>query len=230
MKYIRGSMIGLFALGGSLAAADTLLPGETQFKTHPSVPPGPAYSTVLPPFATGANEVGTLDSPITGEFEGTVTTHVYADPDTGFLSFGYVFSLTDMNIAAIVRATMNGWQNVDITDVGADASGNSGTFDGVPEWLDGDPLNIARDPFSEGLAFQWRDAIGPNLIGTVIGPGDISSEIFVSTTLTQFTRAEIDLIDTSVTGEAEVLVPIPEPTSIALLLAGLVFAATPRRR
>jgi len=230
MKYICSSIIGVFALGGALAAADTILPGETQFKTHVTVPPGPTYTTTLPPFATGANEVATLDSPMTGEFAGTVTTHVYAEPDTGFLSFGYVFTLTDMNIAAIVRATMNGWQGVDITDIGADASGNSGTFDGVPEWLDGDPLNIGRDPHSEGLAFQWRDAIGANLIGTVIGPGDISSEIFVSTTLTQFTRAEIDLIDTSVTGEAEVFVPIPEPTSIALLLAGLAYAASPRRR
>lgn len=230
MKHVRSTVVGLFALGGAWAAADTLLPGDTQFKTHPSVPPGPAYSTALPPFATGANEVGTLNAPITGEFQGTVTTHVYAEPDTGFLSFGYVFALTDMNIAGIVRATMNGWTGVDITEVGADASGNSGTFDGTPEWLDGDPLNIARDPFSEGLAFQWRDAIGANLIGTVIGPGDISSEIFVSTTMTQFTRAEIDLIDTAVTGESEVLVPIPEPASIALLLLGAAYAARPRGR
>lgn len=230
MRYICSSVIGAFAIGGALASASTLAPGETQFKTHPSVPPAPNYTTTLPAFATAANEVGTLDSPITGEFDGLVTTHVYAEPATGFLSFGYVFSLTDMNTAAVVRATMNGWQGVAITDVGADASGNSGTFDGVPEWLDGDPLNISRDPHSEGLAFQWRDAIGANLIGTVIGPGDISSEIFVSTTMTQFIRGGVDMIDTTVTGEAEVFVPIPEPTSIALLLAGLAFAALPRRR
>jgi hypothetical protein len=230
MTQVRKAVLGWFALGGALAAADTLLPGDTQFKTNPSVPAGPRYSTALPPFATGANEVGTLNSPITGEFQGSVTTHVYADPDTGFLSFGYVFALTDMNTAGIVRATMGGWNGVNITDVGADASGNSGTFDGTPEWLDGDPLDIDRDPHSQGLAFQWRGAIGPNLIGTVIGPGDISSQIFVSTELRQFTRAEIDMIDTTVTGEAEVLVPIPEPASIALLLVGLAYAAFPRRR
>lgn len=229
MKTVLASCMGFVALGGALAAADTLTPGQTQFKTHPSVPPGPNYTTTLPSFATGANEVGSLIAPITGEFQGTVTTRVYAEPDTGFLSFGYVFALTDMNEAGIVRATMGGWAGVQITDVGADASGNSGTFDGTPEWLDGDPLNIARDPFSEGLAFQWRDAIGANLIGTVIGPGDLSSVIFVSTTLSQFTRAEVDMIDTTITGESEVLVPIPEPASIALIVAGLAVAALRRR-
>jgi hypothetical protein len=229
MKTVLASFMGVVALGGAMTAADTLLPGATQYKTHPSVPPGPNYTTTLPAFATGANEVGSLISPMTGEFNGTVTTHVYAEPDTGFLSFGYVFALTDMNTAGIVRATMGGWNGVEITDVGADASGNSGTFDGTPEWLDGDPLNIDRDPFSEGLAFQWRDAIGANLIGTVIGPGDLSSVIFVSTRLSQFARAEIDMIDTTVTGEAEVLVPIPEPASVALIVVGLAVAAFRRR-
>jgi hypothetical protein len=220
---------GLLALGGSAALAD-LMPGDTWYKTNPSVPLTPAYTTTLPPFAGGPNQVGTLTSPMTIGFQGTVTTDVFEDPATGFLSFHYRFAMSDMNTAGIVRATMNGWAGFTITDAGADASGNSGTFDTDPEWQDGDPLFLNRDPFSEGLAIQWRSGINGDQIGTVIGPGDVSSEIFFETTATDFTEGDIAMIDTAVIGASRVLVPIPEPATLVLLALGSVMSLARVRR
>lgn len=214
----------------SAAMAATLNPGDILFKNHPSVPPGGAtYSNTLPPFGGGANLVAEQISPFTGDFTGTVTTQVFRDPATSFLSFHYTLALDDVNPAAIVRGTMNGWAGVGITDAGADASGSSGTFDPAPEWNDGDPLSISRDPQSEGLAIQWRQTFTTGLIGTVIGPGDLSSVAFFVTNVTDFRPGEMDVIDTAFSGEANVLVPIPEPASIVLLSFGAVSLLMRRR-
>lgn len=220
---------GLIGLGCTVALGD-LLPGDTFYKTDPSVPSTPLYTTTLPPFAGGPNLVGNLVSPMALGFEGTVTTDVFEDPATGFLSFHYHFALSDMNTAAVVRATMNGWEDVTITDAGADATGSSGTFDPDPEWNDGDPLYINRDPFSEGLAIQWRSGIGSDQIGTVLGPGDVSSEVFFVSNVTDFIEADIVLIDTAVIGSARVLVPVPEPASMVLLALGSLALAVSRLR
>ena len=214
----------------SAAMAATLNPGDILFKNHPSVPAGGAnYSNVLPPFGGGANLVAEQTSPFTGDFTGTVTTQVFRDPATQFLSFQYTMALDDVNPAAIVRATMNGWQGVGITDAGADATGSSGTFDPAPEWTDGDPLSISRDPQTEGLAMQWRQTFTTGLIGTVVGPGDLSSVMFFVTDVTDFRPGELDAIDTAFSGEANVLVPIPEPASLALLSIGALSLLLRRR-
>jgi hypothetical protein len=224
------SLLTVFALAAAVQAA-ILEPGGIHFKTHPSVPAGAQpYSTTLPPFGGGANLVQELTANLTGEFDGTVTSQVFRDPATQILAFHYSIQLSDMNEVPVVRATMDGWEGVTITDAGADASGNSGTFDPNPEWTDGDPLYISRDPASEGLAIQWRTALPTGLIGTVIGSGDLSSVAFFVTNMTQFTTGEMDVIDTAVTAEVQVLVPqIPEPASLILLALGAVGIVARRR-
>lgn len=226
------AVIGMSVCGVVAAPAEQLGPGGMQFKNHPSVPGGGVqYSATLPPYLSSPNMLDELVSPITGEFVGTVTSSVFRNPETGFLGFAYVVELSDMSPQPpIVRATMDGWAGVEILDAGADASGNSGTFDPNPEWLDGDPYSISRDPFTEGLAIQWRQSLASGLIGTVIGPGDTSSVLFFATNVTDFTVGEIDLIDTAFTGEAPVLVPIPEPSSVVLLALGVALRFVARLR
>jgi hypothetical protein len=223
------TIVGVLVSSACVASATELKPGEIQLKEHSSVPGGVKYSTVLPPSLSSPNQLDELVSPMTGEFIGTVTSRVFQDPSTGNLGFAYLIELSEMSVAPLVRATMDGWAGTEILDTGSDASGDSGTFDPNPEWLDGDPYSIERDPFTEGLAIQFRQAVGSGQIGTVIGPGDTSAVMFFATNMPDYTTGEIDLIDTALTGEAVVLVPIPEPSSVILLALGAVAGLLRRR-
>jgi hypothetical protein len=217
------------ALLANVAWAATIDAGGTQYKDDPSLASSPTYSADRPLFADGANLVGTLTAPIQLGFEGEVVTNVYAEPVTGFLTFEYTIALTDMNTAAIVRATLGGWQDLLITNIGADASGSSGTFDPSPEWVDGDPALISRTPNSNGLEFQFRTSVDGVLTGTVVGPGDVSSIMFVSTEVLHFDQSTMALIDTSVVGSAAVLTPVPEPASLFLMASALIGMVVLRR-
>lgn len=210
------------------ALADPLPPGSVQWKTHATEPELPKYTVGLPSYFTAANKVTTLTAPMTRDFTGTVTTDVYRDPTTGFLSFQYTFANTDTR-DFIVRATMNGWEGIGILDAGADGSGTSGNLDPAPEWTDGDPRFISRDPTTEGLMIQWRFNTGRDLIGTVVGPGNTSSRIWFATDQKNYTLGQVDYIDTAASGESDVLVPVPAPAAAVLGLLGMLFVGQARR-
>lgn len=229
-----GLLLSVMALGmtagASVASASALAPGDAAFKTDASVPNMPKYTQGLPAYFIPANVRGTLAAAITGDLHGTAITTVYENPSTGFLTFQYFFEAADDNSEAIARATIGGmWSGVGITDSGADASGHSGTGDPMPEWLDGDPLFLERDPISDAPSVQWR-AFG---LGAALGAGDYSSLVWFETDQRTFAEAAVAVIDTALTGSGRILAPgtvIPLPTATLLAGVGLIGVAARRRR
>ncbi len=218
------------AIGSTALAGTTPLgPGDSSFKTHPASKGMPKYSIDLPGYFEPANVVDTLVSMITGGLPGSVVTTVYRNPANECLAFQYVFEGDLSNEVAIARATLGGrWEGIGVPDAGADASGMSGTGDPMPEWTDGDPYFLARDPITHAPTIQWR-ASG---IGAGLGAGDISSLVWFETTAKIYELAPMAVIDTALVGTGDIFGPgiiIPLPHGAALT-GGLALIAVTRRR
>ena len=212
-----------------------LLPDEALYKDHASVLDTPKYVSGLPSYFTDTNLVGAMTDnlvwfgPAGHVFTGTITTTVYRNPDTGFLTFDYQITASDRNTRNMVRAVFGGdWSGVQIFRAGADGSGSSGTGDSGAEWSDGDPYIIGRGAL-DVLAQPSADfRLGS--LGTVLGPGDSSSHIWFETNSTRYIVADADILDTFVRAEGKILAPIPEPTAAILGLLGLAMVGSLRRR
>ena len=207
------------------ALAVPLPPGGASYKTHPTVPEVPKYTIGLPAYLVPGNIVGTLTSAITSAgssvISGFVTTTVYVNPATGFLTFQYQIQTTAATTAPVVRSTIAGdWHTVSVTDAGSDASGHSGTLDPAPEWSDGDAMFLYTDMNAgEGFAdpsMQFRETGR----GTVLGPGDTSARVWFETTATDFTTDVMGLIDSGTVGTAPILTVIPAPGAALLGVLG----------
>jgi hypothetical protein len=226
----RASLVWAVVLGGaaaSAALAQPLNPGESAWKTHPTVPELPKYTTGLPAYFVPGNVVASLDGPLTGDFGGSVISTVYRNPATGFLTFDYRYLGSPNNTVAIVRGTIGGdWLPFAVSAVGADASGTSGGFDPAPEWTDGDPLFIQRDPVTGGPSIQWRFAER----GTTLGAGNGSAHVWLATNALLHTSDFAGAIDSGAVAVAPALIPLPEPATLTLLLCVLGFAARPMGR
>jgi len=235
---MRGKMSGLFGLasmvlGAASALASPLLPGQAQFANQAAVSGTPKYTEGLPAYFSPGNIVAQLNAPNVGVLGGLTTSTVYKNPSTNLLTFDYVVSAAATNTRVIVRGALDGpWTNVAITNVGADGSGISGTGDPAPEWTNGDPNYIERDPATQGPAIQWRTGAADGSIGTVIGPGNTSAHVWFETDAIDFRQSLIGYLDSGSTGSADILVPagvIPEPVTLALLGMGALGMATRRR-
>lgn len=226
----------LSAIAAAPLRAD-LAPGDAQYKTDATVAAFlPKYTIGLPSYFTAANQVGYLQDVLVGfgppghVFTGLMTSTVYRDPNTGFLTFDYVLSADARNTRAMVRAGLGGaWKGVTIFEVGADGSGTSGGMDPAPEWTDGDPLSIERsDDEEEHPAFQLR---GAGFMGTTLGASNVSSHIWFKTNATHFAEADADIMDTFVRAETFILAPaVPEPGTALLGLIGIGGLGILRRR
>lgn len=207
------------------AMAVPLPPGTASWKTHPTVPEVPKYTIGLPAYIVPGNIVGTLTSAISsfgaGVISGSVTTTVYVNPATGFLTFQYQIQTSAGTTTPVVRSTIAGdWHATSITDAGSDASGLSGALDPAPEWSDGDPM-VLFTQLSAGEGFgdpsmQFR-AEGR---GTVLGPGNTSARVWFETTSTEFTTNVMGLIDSGTVGIAPILTVIPAPGAALLGVLG----------
>jgi hypothetical protein len=206
-----------------------LMPDDAQFKDHASVFDTPKFVSGLPSYFEAGNIVGSITDnlvwfgPPGHVFTGTITTTVYRNPDTGFLTFDYQIDASSRNTRNMVRGVIGGDFRV-----GADASGLSGTGDPGAEWSDGDPVSIGRGAYDVLAQPSFDFRLGA--LGTVLGPGDSSSHIWFETNATRYTVADADILDTFVRAEGKVLAPIPEPAAIVLGLMGLAMVGPLRRR
>jgi len=228
LSWCAASVLVLAAASSGWAIV--LNPGEPQYKPHASVAATPKYDTVVPAYFIPDNLVDTLTSPMDGTISGTVVSTVYRNPDTQELAFVYQFFRNDIGIENIVRATLDGsWADTIVYAVGAAGDGVSGTSDGSPEWTDGDPLYIMRDPDLLTPEIQWRGGT----LGTIIGMGNASSIIWFETDNVEYLVSGAAMIGTtSASSLANILAPsgvVPEPTTIAFLVTGTALLLRRRR-
>jgi len=224
------ALIGIWVTAAGSAQALPLNGGDTQWKTHASVSSTPKYDTNVPAWFTAPFLVDSLTAPMAGTISGTVITTIYRNPQTQYLAFDYRFVRNSTGNSGIVRATIDGeWANVSVLNAGANASGTSGTGDANPEWTNGDPLYIARDPLLLTPDVQFRFG---NL-GTVIGKNNSSSHIFFETNALLYMRSGAAMIDASNNSSlADVLAPqyvVPEPGTLLLSLGSVGLILHKRR-
>lgn len=200
--------------------------------------PVPPAAYVVPDFVVGAPTVFLSDAlhPVTppAQLDGVTETRVWTKPD-GTLVFDYKV-IANPAITRFIRAASVGgdWTGVNILDAGVywDAGDYgppiSGGGDPAPEWTDGTPVAISRAPETGAPSWVFRD---PALIGTVIGPtDDRSAHIWFATDAKAYTTARIGYLDSGATAESNTLVPVPDPTSLALLSMASGMLLIKRRR
>lgn len=180
------------------------------------LPPGgtviPAPSGPVP----GGTVIGSLVSPfaVPGVFSGTVSTAVYAgDPTNGLggLTFLYRIINDPGSSHSIGRTTLNGF----------------GLFQTDVSWMPGSmraPALIDRPLPGDRLGFSFFNFGGPPT-GLIL-PGEVSY-VVVRTDAPSFTFNTGAVIDGDV-ATVDILSPVPEPATMAVV--GLGFAALARRR
>lgn len=216
-----------------MAIPTPLNPVSTAYK--PSTTPllaTPYYQPALPAYCVVGNLVANLVSPLTGGVTGSVESWVYFDPATGDAATGektFVYQFTHATGPAVARASMGGgyWNNVGITDCGADHSGNSRLASVAPNWTDGDPTYLERlSDYGIGIQFLGQGQIGTDLLN----PAGVSSLIFFETNYNSFAMASASVIDGGQSGDGEAYAPrqwtppngeVPEPGALLLLAGGL---------
>lgn len=223
------ALLALMAPGQAMG--DPLGPDSVLFNSDLGTSPNFTDGSLAATHPTFSVLVDTLTAPFdqmptNPGITGSLTTNVWLDPSTSALAFEYLFGSTGPS--SLIRATLGGsvkqpWLGVSVLDVGADGTGSSTTASNSPNWTDGDPAFVTRDPTGngEGIALQWRVI----LEGTQLDAGNTSSNIWFVTNTTNYQAISVGLQDSGAVSGATGLgpvQPIPEPGTIMLTGLGLV--------
>jgi len=235
--------MAIVAALGSAALASTPLPAGSGLANPNGFPIFPAYGTVFP---TGLTELYSVTNPIistktslggplgttTIAMAGDVTTTLWKNA-TGQLTFEYQFNETGNSQLETASFSSTPWVGVQITDAGADTSGQSKPNSDFPfVWSNGAPAAISRDLVAQNPYISWTlGSTGTYLIGTDPITGlplatGLSADIWFSTNATGWQYDDTSLQDSSVNGKARLLVPgtnppVPEPITMAGVLLGV---------
>jgi len=232
-------LLALVLASSAMAVPTPLNPVATAYKpsTTPALPT-PSYQPTLPTYCVLANQVANLVSPLAGGISGTVESWVYYDPATGDAATGektFVYQFIHTGGPAVARASMGGgyWNNVNITDCGADHSGTSRTAANAPNWTDGDPAYLERlSDWGIGMQFLAQGQTGNDLLS----PSGTSSRIFFETEYNSYALASASVIDGGQSADGVAYAPkqysdrIPEPSGLAVLASGLLGLVAAKRR
>ena len=208
--------------------ANPILPGGTVAPDiFPDIGPVPLLNQTTGTFSFGSG---------IGLITGTYTEEVAVDPFgvtcPGCLDFAYWVSLDAGLSAGIFHLTMGRFFGYS-TDVGYVAgTGHMGGSGG-----DGTPILVQRGPFGGGLGFVF---VSPSA-GAAIGPGGDSAILVVATdSKTYDSRGFLGIsggrLGSPANGqimglfEPTLQAPVPEPSSVALLILGLAGIAVFSRK
>jgi hypothetical protein len=227
-------MVGVLAVLAALVApcaASDLLPDGKLYRPGEGLP-DPSYSSAAEPgFFTTGNTLAVYTSaytqnPIAPGITGTVTSTVYKDPSNGDLGFSYSFTMSGGN--DIQRATIGDetqpWNNVTISDAGSFGTGSSTATGNAPDWADGYPIFLSRDPgnLGESVAIQFNEISA----GTYLYQGGYSANVYFVTNATSSVLATVALsgdggAQSTALAYAPAPVSVPEPSTLILLVGGL---------
>lgn len=215
MKYnVKIACVALVAALGFLSAQASAAP----------LPPGTALfgpSTEGDP--VGGTSVTTITAPFTvpGAFSGTLKTEVISgDTSNALGGLTFIYTLTNDGVAgpnSIGRLSLSG-----LAPFGLDGSYQT-PASGVA------PASIDRNPSGDVVGFNFVPLASDPATG-FLAPGSSSAVLVIQTDAEAYARGNFgSLIDGGV-GTVDALIPVPEPSTVALSLVGLAAAALIGRR
>ncbi len=192
------------ARGAALVPGSVLIPGAAE--------PDPVGATLL--FTTGA-----VPFAVPGSFSGTLTASVY-DPDPsnplGGVTLTYLISNDAASANSIGRFTVDGYSGW-----GTDGSYQTPVAGVAPASID---RNVSGDVIGYNFVPTGAPATG------FLIPGGSSALLVVQTDAPDYTTSALgSFIDGGVTS-IPTLAPVPEPSTIALVLGGLASLGVYRLR
>jgi len=206
---------GKVALCGAVCAAVVFAGLSTSVWAAPLLPGTSALAAAEPDPIGGAVLAGPLTSPLAGAaFNALVTSWVYQNDQTnpfpGGLTFVYKVTNSDTSTDSIGRFTVNGYKT-GATVWQTDASFQPGA--GLA------PATMDRSANGNVVGYSF---VGPPLGPSTLTPGASSMLLVVQTNAPAFTQTIGNVIDGSI-ASGLVYAPVPEPTTLLLLVGGLAL-------